>query len=62
MKLDYIKQKQELVSITLLGASALIIVLTIYQVIDFFTVSARAENVVKTALENIDTEAHDVEQ
>ena len=62
MKLDYIKQKQELVSITLLGASALIIVLTIYQVIDFFAVSARAENVVKTALENIDTEAHDVEQ
>ncbi len=62
MKLDYLKQKQELISIALLGAAALMIVLTIYQVIDFFAVSARAENVVKTALENINTEAHDVEQ
>lgn len=62
MKLDYIKQKQELVSIALLGISALIIIMTFYQVIDFFTVSARAESVVKTAIENINNEAQDIEQ
>jgi type II secretory pathway component PulC len=62
MKPDYIKQKQELISIALLGISALIIIITIHQVIDFFAVSARAETVVKTAIENINNEARDIEQ
>lgn len=61
MKLDYLKQKQELVPVALLGVSALMTVLILYQVAEFFVASARAENVVKTALEQINTEAQDVE-
>ncbi len=62
MKLEFLKEKKELLSIALLGVSALIAVLILYLVMDFFAVSARAENVVKTALEQTDTEVEDIEQ
>lgn len=62
MKLEFLKEKKELLSIALIGVSALLAVLILYLVMDFFAVSARAENVVKTALEQIDTEVEDVEQ
>ncbi len=62
MKLEYLKEKKELFSIALLGVSALLAVLILNLVMDFFAVSARAENVVKTALKQIDTDVQDVEQ
>jgi hypothetical protein len=62
MKLEYFKEKKELISIALLGVSAVLAILILYLMTDFFTVSARAENVVKTALEQINTEDQDVEQ
>jgi hypothetical protein len=62
MKLELYKEKKDLISIAMLGASAFMAVLIIYTVMDFFAVSARAENVVKTALEQIDTEVEDIEQ
>jgi len=63
MKLEHIlKEKKELLSIFLLALSALMAVFILLKITSFFTDSARAQNVVKTALENISSEAKGVEQ
>jgi type II secretory pathway component PulC len=62
MKLDFLKEKQELVSIVLLGFSAIMAVFIFYRIIDFSTVTARAENVVKTAIEQNATESQNTAQ
>ena len=61
MKLDYLKEKKELVSVVLLGVSAFLAVLILVKVTGFFTASARAENIVKTAIaqNNADAEGMD---
>jgi len=60
MKLDYLKEKKELVSVVLLGASAFFAVLILVKVTGFFTASARAENLVKTAVANNKTDPNDM--
>jgi hypothetical protein len=62
MKLDFLKEKKEIVSIVLLGFSALMAVFILYRIINFSVVTARAENVVKTAIEQNVTEARNTEQ
>jgi len=60
MKLDYLKEKKELVSVVLLGASAFFAVLILVKVTGFFAASARAENLVKTAVANNKTDPNDM--
>lgn len=50
MKLEYLKEKEELVSIVLLGFSAFFAILILVKVTSFFTASARAENLIKKAV------------
>ena len=50
MKLDYLKEREELVSVVLLGVSAFFAVLILVKVTSFFTASARAEGLVKKAI------------
>jgi len=62
MKLDYLKEKKELVSVVLLGVSAIFAVLILVKVTGFFAASARAENLVKTAIEQNNTDAKDMDK
>ena len=62
MKLDYLKEKKELVSVVLLGASAFFAVLTLVKVTGFFAASARAESLVKTAIAQNETDANDMDK
>jgi hypothetical protein len=60
MKLDYLKEKKELISVVLLGVSAVLAVLILIRITGFFTASARAENLVKTAIAHHKTEPGDM--
>jgi len=63
MKVDYLKvlkEKKELVSVVLLGVSAFFAVLILVKVTGFFTASARAENLVKKAIAQNETDANDM--
>lgn len=51
MKLDYLKEKGHLVPFALLGVSALLAVLTLVKVVDFFVTSSRAGSLVRKAVE-----------
>ncbi len=62
MKLDYLKEKKELVSVVLLGVSAFLAVLILVKVTGFFTAPARAENIVKTAIAQNNTGAEDMDK
>ena len=62
MKLDYLKEKKELVSVVLLGVSAFLAVLILVKVTGFFTASARAENIVKTAIAQNNADAEDMDK
>ena len=62
MKLEYLKEKKELLSVALLGLSGLMAVLILLKVTSFVTAPARAQEVVQTALENTNTESLNVEQ
>jgi hypothetical protein len=62
MKLDYLKEKKELVSIILLGVSAFLVVLILVKVTGFFTTSARAEDIVKTAIAQNNADANDMDK
>jgi len=62
MKLDYLKKKKELVSVILLGVSAFFAVLILVKVTGFFTASARAENIVKTAIAQNNADAEDMDK
>ncbi len=61
MRLDYLKEKKELVSIILLGVSAFLAVLILVKVTGFFTAPARAEKIVKKAVQN-NTDANDMDK
>ncbi len=62
MKLDYIKEKKELVCPVLLGISALFGVLTLIKVTGFFVVSARAETLIKRVVAQNKPDANDMEK
>lgn len=62
MKLDYIKEKKELVSTVLLGISALLGVLILVKMTGFFVASAKAEVLVKRAVTQSKIDANDMEK
>ena len=62
MKLDYLKEKKELVSVVLFGASAVFAVLILVKVTGFFTATARAEKIVKGAIAQNTTDADDMDK
>jgi hypothetical protein len=62
MKLDYLKEKKELVSVVLLVVSAVLAVLILVKVTGFFTASARAERIVKDAIAQNTTDANDMDK
>ncbi len=62
MKLDYLKEKKELVSVVLFGASAVLAVLILVKVTGFFTATARAEKIVKDAIAQNTTDANDMDK
>ncbi|MBN2180957.1 MAG: hypothetical protein JW715_03510 [Sedimentisphaerales bacterium] len=62
MNLEYLKEKKEYVSMVLLGLSVLMGVFMVYTVTDFFADTARAENIISTAMEQINTESKNVDQ
>jgi hypothetical protein len=62
MKLDYLKEKGHLVPFALLGVSALLAVLTLVKVVDFFVTSAKAGSVVRKAVEQNKSDEDDVEK
>ncbi len=62
MKLDYLKEKKELVSVVLLGLSAFLAVLILVKVTGFFTAPARAELLVKKAVAQNNTDANDMDK
>lgn len=62
LKLDYLKEKKELVSFVLLGISALLAILILVKITGLFVVSARAKNLAAAALEQNNTGAQDTEK
>jgi hypothetical protein len=65
MKIDYLKdlrEKKELVSVVLLGVSVFLAVLILVKVTGFFTASAKAENIVKTAIAQNNADAEDMDK
>jgi hypothetical protein len=62
MKLDYLNEKKELVSVVLLGVSVSLAVLILIKAASFFTASANAENQVKKALAQSKLDAKDQEK
>ncbi len=62
MKLDYLKEKKELVSVVLLGVSAFLAVLILVKLTGFFTAPAKAELLVKKAVAQNNTDAKDMDK
>ncbi len=62
MKLDYLKEKKELVSVVLLGVSAFLAVLILVKLTGFFTAPAKAELLVKKAVAQNNTDANDMDK
>jgi hypothetical protein len=51
IRIDYLKEKKELISIVLLGVSALLAILILVKITSFFVVSARAKSLAESAIE-----------
>ena len=62
MNINYLKEKKELVSVVLLGVSVVLAVSIIVKVTGFFTASANAENIVKTAIAQNAEDANDIDK
>jgi hypothetical protein len=62
MKIDYLEGKKEFVSVALLCVSAVLTVSILVKVTGFFTGSARAENIVKSAIEQNTKEAENIDK
>ena len=60
MKIDYLKEKKELVSVVLLCVSGVMAVSILVKVTGFFTASARAERIVTDAVAQNTEEANDI--
>ena len=62
MKLDYIKEKNEIVSVALLGFSIFLVFSMLSKVSGYFTVSARAKNLAENAALQSDSDTETTEQ
>jgi hypothetical protein len=62
IKLDYLKENKEQVSVVLLVVSAIFGILALVKVTGFFITSARAENIVKKAIAQSKTDDEDMEK
>ncbi len=62
MKLDYLKEKKELVSVVLLGVSAVLVASILIKVWSFFDATAKAEKIVKTAIAQNNADAEDMDK
>ena len=62
MKLDYLKEKKEFVSVVLLVVSAFLAVLILVKVTGFFTAPAKAELLVKKAVAQNNTDVNDMDK
>ncbi len=62
MKIDYLREKKELVLVALLGVSVFLAVLILVKIKGFFAASARAENLVKRAVEQNSTNTNDTDK
>jgi len=62
VKIDYLKEKKKLVSVVLLCVSAVLAVSILVKVTGFFTASARAANIVKTAISQNTEDANDIDK
>jgi uncharacterized membrane protein YgcG len=62
MKLDYIKDKEEMLSVVLFGVSVFLGVLILIKVTSFFVAPARAENIAKEAVLQGKLNANDMEK
>lgn len=62
MTIDYLKEKKELVSVALLCVSAVLAVSILVKVTGFFTASAKAENIVRTAIAQNTEGANDIDK
>ena len=62
MKLDYLREKKELVSTALLAVSVLSAILILVKVTGFFGASAKAESAVKDAIENSKLDPNNVNE
>ena len=60
--LNYLKEKKKIVSIALFGISAFLAVLTVIKVASFFVASAKAEEVVKKAITQNNSNPKDAEK
>ncbi|MBW7992686.1 MAG: DUF3106 domain-containing protein [Planctomycetes bacterium] len=62
MKIDYLKEKKELVSVVLLCVSVVLAVLILVTVTGFFTASAKAERIVTDAVAQNTEDANDIDK
>lgn len=62
MKMDYLKERKELISVALLCVSGVLAISILVKITGFFTASARAENIVKTAFEQNADDANDIDK
>ena len=62
MKIDYLKEKKELVSVVLLGVSVVLVASILIKVWSFFDASAKAEKIVKTAIAQNNADAEDMDK
>lgn len=61
MNIEYLKEKKELVSIIFIGFSVVFAFLVLMKLANCFTVSARAENLARTAIEQNNTDSQDMQ-
>jgi len=62
MKLDYLKEKKEIVSIGLLGVSAVFGIVILFEVGGYFLAPARAASLVEKFIKNSEPDANDVKE
>jgi len=62
MKIDSLKERKELISVALLCVSGILAISILVKIAVFFTASARAENIVKTAFEQNANDADDIDK
>jgi len=62
MKFDYLKERQELVSAVLLGASAILGVMVLVALVSYSSESAKAERLIRTVVAGGEADANAVEQ
>jgi len=62
MKIDYLKDKKELVSVVLLCVSAILAISILVKIFSFFTAPARAAKIVTNAIEQNTEDANDIDK